>query len=210
MADFGVRQQVSGISAARRRRGPGDTEAVLHTDNEATIGRADTMDIALVRGDITKQSADAIVNAANAGLWGGGGVDGAIHRASGPAVLEECRKIGGCGIGEAVITNAGKLKAKKIIHTPGPVWHGGRSKEPELLRSCYRKSLELAKKNGLRTIAFPAISTGIYGYPVEPAARIALGEGLKHVNDLDEIHYMCFSAEDLTIYQRIFRELTNK
>ena len=164
--------------------------------------------ITIKQGDITREKVDVIVNAANTGLRGGGGVDGAIHRAAGPSVMDECRKIGGCKTGEAVITAAGNLPAKKIIHTPGPVWHGGNSGEPELLRSSYKNSLNLAVDNDLRTIAFPSISTGIYGYPIEEAARIALDEGLKHIDDLDEIVYVCFSQGDYETYKNIYKELT--
>ena len=165
--------------------------------------------IIIKKGDITKEDVDVIVNAANTGLRGGGGVDGAIHRAAGPSVMEECRKIGSCPTGEAVITGAGKLPAKNIIHTPGPVWHGGRSGEADLLRGSYRNSLTLARENGLRSIAFPAISTGIYGYPLEEATRIAIGEGLAHLGHFDEIRYVCFSQGDLEVYQKVYKELLN-
>lgn len=157
-------------------------------------------------GDITKEKVDVIVNAANTRLAGGGGVDGAIHRAAGSSLSEECSKIGGCKTGEAVMTNAGRLPAKKVIHTPGPVWHGGTKNEAVLLRNCYKNSFELAKKNGLRTIAFPAISTGIYGYPIEEATRIAIDEGLKYVNEFDEIRYVCFSERDYEVYQRVYAD----
>jgi O-acetyl-ADP-ribose deacetylase (regulator of RNase III) len=135
--------------------------------------------IVLVEGDITRQRADAIVNAANSSLLGGGGVDGAIHRAGGPEIVDECmriaRKIGRLPPGQAVITTAGRLPAKKVIHTVGPVWNGGGHKEAETLASCYRESLRLAKKHGLRSVAFPSISTGAFGYPREEAAKVALG-----------------------------------
>jgi O-acetyl-ADP-ribose deacetylase (regulator of RNase III) len=160
--------------------------------------------ITIKQGDITKEDVDVIVNAANTHLAGGGGVDGAIHRAAGPSVLEECRKIGGCKTGEAVITNGGSLKARKIIHTPGPVWHGGRRNEAQLLRNCYENSLLLAKKHNLKTIAFPAISTGVYGYPIAEAAKIALDQGKKFEKDFNEIRYICFSKEDLEAYKRLF------
>jgi len=159
--------------------------------------------IVIKRADITQESVDVIVNAANEGLRGGGGVDGAIHRAAGPVVMEECRKIGRCATGDAVITNAGKLKAKKIIHAVGPVWKGGKSCEPERLRSAYASSFSLAKKSGLKTIAFPAISTGVYGYPIEEATIIALEEAAKHKNDFDEIRFICFSQKDLQVYDTL-------
>lgn len=163
--------------------------------------------IAIVFGDITKQDVDVIVNAANTRLAGGGGVDGAIHRAAGPTVMEECRKIGGCPTGEAVMTGAGKLSAKKIIHTPGPVYNGGGHGEARLLENCYVNSFLLAKKHHLKTIAFCAISTGVYGYPVEEATRIALTVGQRFENDFDEIRYVCFSASDFEVYQRVGKEL---
>lgn len=163
--------------------------------------------ITIKLGDITKQDVDAIVNAANTGLRGGGGVDGAIHRAAGPSVMEECRAIGGCKTGDAVITNAGNLKARKVIHTVGPIWQGGDRKEPELLESAYENSLLLAKRHSLRTIAFPAISTGAYGYPIEEATEIALGAGRRYEKDFDEIRYICFSKDHLDAYNRIWEEI---
>lgn len=164
--------------------------------------------ITIRQGDITKEEVDAIVNAANTHLAGGGGVDGAIHKAAGPSVLLECNKMGGCHTGEAVMTGAGNLKAKKIIHTPGPFWHGGSSGEAELLRNSYSNSFRLAHENGLRSIAFPAISTGVYGYPIEEATRIAISEGLKHLNEFDDIVYVCFSPGDYEVYKRIYEELS--
>lgn len=154
-------------------------------------------------GDITQEDTDAIVNAANEGLLGGGGVDGAIHRAAGPSVLEECKKIAGCKTGQAVITNAGKLKAKKIIHSVGPIWRGGGCGEVELLRSAYKNSFLLARKENFKTIAFPAISTGAYGYPIVEAARIALEVGRSFKDDFEEIRFICFSESDLAVYQRL-------
>jgi len=164
--------------------------------------------IIIKQADITQEDVDVIVNAANTHLAGGGGVDGAIHRAAGKSVMAECREIGSCKTGDAVITDAGELKAKKIIHTPGPVWGGGGKGEAELLRNCYRRSFEEALSNGLKTIAFPAISTGVYGYPIEEATRIALEEGLKVQDDFDEVRYICFSSSDYDVYQKVYEELT--
>ena len=157
--------------------------------------------------DITSEDVDVIVNAANTALRGGGGVDGAIHRSAGPSVMKECRAIGRCDTGEAVMTNAGDLKAKKIIHTVGPVWRGGSNNEAELLKSCYTKSLLLAKDHGFKTIAFPAISTGVYGYPLEEAAAIALAAGKDLEEDFVEIRYICFSERDLAVYNRSWERL---
>ena len=153
---------------------------------------------------------EVIVNAANTGLRGGGGVDGAIHRAAGPSVMKECRSIGGCKTGDAVITNAGKLLAKKVIHAVGPVWRGGNKGESEFLENCYEKSFLLAKEHGLKTIAFPAISTGVYGYPIEDATKIALGTGKKFEKDFDEIRYICFSNRDLEVYKRVWKDVIKK
>ncbi len=165
--------------------------------------------ITIKRGDITKEDVDVIVNAANTGLRGGGGVDGAIHRAAGPGVMAECRRIGGCPTGQAVMTNAGSLKAKKIIHTAGPVWGGGKRGEAKLLKDCYENSFRLAREAGLKSIALPAISTGVYGYPIEGATEIALAAGRKFEKDFDEIRFVCFSDRDLEVYQRI-REIATK
>ena len=166
--------------------------------------------ITIKLGDITEEDVDAIVNAANAGLRGGGGVDGAIHRAAGPSVMEECRKIGHCDTGDAVITGGGVLKAKKVIHAVGPRWRGGGDGEAGLLRSCYEKSFELAVKNGIRTIAFPAISTGVYGYPIEEATEIALTTGRRFEERFKEIRYVCFSDRDLKVYKDRWNRLGDK
>jgi len=163
--------------------------------------------ITIKQGDITQEVVDVIVNAANTTLRGGGGVDGAIHRAAGRSVLEECIKIGGCPTGEAVITDAGKLKAKKIIHTVGPVWNGGKKGEGALLRGCYRHSFQLARQENLKSIAFPAISAGAYGYPIELATEIALEEGLHFQNDFVEIRFVCFSEKDLNVYRLTFEKI---
>lgn len=159
-----------------------------------------------VQGDITRQQVDAIVNAANRTLLGGGGVDGAIHRAAGPELLAECRTLGGCPTGEARITTGYRLKAKHVIHTVGPVWGGGTRGEPELLRRCYVNSIALARQHGLRSIAFPSISTGAYGYPIEQAATIAVETVREEVGRdpgaLELVRFVCFSDGDLEVYQR--------
>jgi O-acetyl-ADP-ribose deacetylase (regulator of RNase III) len=164
------------------------------------------MKITLKKADITKISTDAIVNAANSSLLGGGGVDGAIHRAGGKAILDECRAIrnrqGKCATGEAVITTAGNLPAKKVIHTVGPVWNGGTIGEPEKLRNCYLNSLKLAEEHGLKTIAFPNISTGIYGYPKEEAAAVAVQAVRNFESDvIEEVIFVCFDEENYSIYR---------
>ena len=166
------------------------------------------------QGDLTTQAVDAIVNAANTSLLGGGGVDGAIHRKGGRAILDDCIKIigrqGGCKVGEAVITTAGNLPAKHVIHTVGPVWVGGHKDEPNLLRNAYHNSLKLAVENGLKTVAFPNISTGIYRFPKKTAAKIAIQTTNEFLNSeegqsLEKVTFICFDEENLLIYQEAFK-----
>jgi O-acetyl-ADP-ribose deacetylase len=168
--------------------------------------------ISVIKGDITKITADAIVNAANTSLLGGGGVDGAIHRKGGPKILEECMQIrnkqGGCPVGEAVITTGGNLPAQYVIHTVGPVWHGGDKNENELLASAYRNSLKLAEQHNLRKIAFPNISTGIYGFPKRPAAEIAVStveQFMQSAKVVKEVIFVCYDEENFNLYQQLLK-----
>ena len=167
--------------------------------------------IKVVQGDITRMEVDAIVNAANTSLLGGGGVDGAIHRAAGPRLLAECRTLGGCPTGEARITGGYELPARHVIHTVGPVWHGGDRGEEELLADCYRNSLLLAGENGLATLAFPSIGTGAYRFPIERAARIALRESQDFLRrsgtSVRKVYFVCFSEGDAEVYREAWREL---
>jgi O-acetyl-ADP-ribose deacetylase (regulator of RNase III) len=167
--------------------------------------------IEVILGDITQQKVNAIVNAANSTLLGGGGVDGAIHRAAGPQLLQECRQLGGCPTGEAKITRGYRLSAKYVIHTVGPVWKGGESGEDDMLRKCYLSSLMLAKRNRAKSIAFPSISTGAYRFPIERAAKIAISavtEYLDKDEDLERVIFVCFSNDDLEVYKSELAKLT--
>jgi len=165
--------------------------------------------IEVVQGDITQQAVDAVVNAANTSLLGGGGVDGAIHRAAGPELLAECRTLGGCPTGEAKITRGYRLPAQWVIHTVGPVWRGGKEGEDKLLASCYRRSLEVAVQSGVRSVAFPAISTGIYGFPLERATRIAISEVrafLKANLGVGKVVFVCFDRSTFNCYEQALAE----
>jgi len=166
--------------------------------------------LSLTEGDITGQDTEAIVNAANRSLLGGGGVDGAIHRAGGPEILKECRKIGGCATGEAVITTGGDLRAEYVIHTVGPVYRDGLHNEPELLGNAYLNSLKLASSKNIKSISFPSISTGAYGYPLEEAARIALGTSVKYLkenSDIDLIRFVLFGKDALAKYEKVLSQI---
>jgi len=159
--------------------------------------------ITVVPGDITKQRVDAIVNAANTSLLGGGGVDAAIHRAAGPSLLEECRRLGGCKVGLAKVTKAYNLPAKFVIHTVGPVWRGGKGNEERLLASCYQRTLELAAELNARSVAFPAISTGRFGFPKREAANIAVKEVQRYCDSFDHVLFVCFDVETADIYRKL-------
>ena len=170
--------------------------------------RAGSGRVEAVRGDITQEDVDAIVNAANTSLLGGGGVDGAIHRAGGPRILEECKALGGCATGDAKITSGGELKAGYVIHTVGPVYRGGLQGEPELLASCYRRCLAIAAERKLASIAFPAISCGVYGYPIEDAAKIAVDEVTGAMDaglSIDLVRFVLYSDADYRVYEKLLR-----
>ncbi len=180
---------------------------------ETKIGKAKLI---LLQGDITEEKTDAIVNAANSSLLGGGGVDGAIHRAGGPKILEECKEIrkkqGICPTGEAVITSGGNLKAKYVIHTVGPIWRGGNQNEDNLLHNCYLNSLKLAKENNIKKISFPSISTGAYRFPIEKASKIALKTVIDFLKDdeFEEVRFVLFSKKDLEIYCKNLKRILNE
>ena len=184
-------------------------------EGEVTEVNINQTKLSLIQGDITKQATDAIVNAANPSLMGGGGVDGAIHRAGGPAILEECKQIvsrqGRLPTGKAVITTGGNLKAKNVIHTVGPVWHGGDKGEPELLASAYRESLKVAAENNLSSISFPSISTGAYGYPVAEAAKVAISTVAsflrEHATSLKEAVFVLFDRATFEVYSSVLAEV---
>lgn len=174
---------------------------------ERTIGRAK---IEVVQGDITREHVDAIVNAANNTMMGGGGVDGAIHRVGGPAIAEECRRLGGCETGSAKITTAGNLPARHVIHTVGPIYRDGHQGEPAKLASCYRSSLALARQNDARTLAFPAISCGVYGYPIPEAARIAVetvADDLRNGDGIDLVRFVMFTGETFEAFKQALAAL---
>jgi O-acetyl-ADP-ribose deacetylase (regulator of RNase III) len=176
---------------------------------QAMNGKVDQCRIEVVEGDITKQVVDAIVNAANTTLLGGGGVDGAIHRVAGPKLLEECRKLGGCATGQAKITGGYRLPAKWVIHTVGPVWRDGRHGEDDLLASCYRSCFALLEEHGIRSIAFPSISTGAYGFPMERAARIAVRETkalLERNTSVEKVRLVCFGSSAFQIHTQALDE----
>jgi O-acetyl-ADP-ribose deacetylase (regulator of RNase III) len=192
-------------------------QAILEQGGKMEV-KANKTKVSMMQGDITKQATDAIVNAANSGLMGGGGVDGAIHRAGGPSILEECKKIvarqGRLPTGKAVITTGGNLKARYVIHTVGPIWHGGSGNETELLRSAYRECLKLASDNKLGSIAFPSISTGAYGYPVDEAAKIAVGTVVTFLKEqatsLEEVVFVLFDSRTYQSYCSALRTYVNR
>jgi O-acetyl-ADP-ribose deacetylase (regulator of RNase III) len=177
-------------------------------DTFVSVDLTMSIELSVRQADITTLDVDAIVNAANSSLLGGGGVDGAIHRAAGPELLEECRGLGGCEVGDAKLTGAYRLKARFVVHTVGPVWRGGGNGEPDLLASCYRRSIEVAAGKRVRSLAFPCISTGVYGYPAELAAEVAIdvvGSAVSGHDSIREIVFCCFSRGDAEIYERLVR-----
>ncbi len=187
-----------------------DERISIRREGDVVWAQVNAARIEIVEGDITKQEVDAIVNAANSGLRGGGGVDGAIHRAGGPAIMAECRRLGGCPTGDAKVTTAGDLKARFVIHAVGPVYRGGRSGEPDLLASCYRRSLELASERGCRSVAFPAISCGVYGYPIHDAARIAIQTVIDYCrahDDIELVRFVQFGRDAYEAYVKVFEEI---
>ncbi len=187
-------------------------------ENQATEVTVNQAKLRIIQGDITRQATDAIVNAANSSLMGGGGVDGAIHRAGGPAILEECKQIvarqGRLPTGKAVITTGGNLKAKYVIHTVGPIWHGGNKGEPELLASAYQQSLKIAAEKNLNSVSFPSISTGAYGYPVGQASEVALDAVITFLSQrtasLREVVFVLFDSRTLGVYSSALREMAGK
>jgi O-acetyl-ADP-ribose deacetylase (regulator of RNase III) len=199
--------QIGEFSVAHRKSVAEQTECIYE---QAMTDETVSSRIAIIAGDITQQRVDAIVNAANRTLLGGGGVDGAIHRAAGPELLAECRALGGCATGQAKITRGYKLPARRVIHTVGPVWQDGNHGEDELLVSCYRSCFALVEQHGIKTVVFPSISTGAYGFPMERAARLAVRETkdfLERNRSVEKVILVCFGATALAIHQAALREI---